>query len=584
MNKKYLPFLNWFPISSRVLRADLIAGVTVALVLIPQSMAYAQLAGLPPYMGLYAAFLPVLVAALFGSSKQLATGPVAVVSLLTASALMPLAGVGSDQFIGLAILMALMVGIVQLVLGIFKLGLIVNFLSHPVILGFTNAAAIIIGLSQIPKVFGVSMGRSETFVKDIWDVFQHLDQTHLPTLIFGVSALSGMWLLKKYVPKAPDVLIAVVVTTVVSWSIGFEEMGGTVVGHVPAGLPAFSIPVLDIDMIFHLLPTAVVIAMVGFMEAISIAKSVASRTKDRINPDQELIGQGLANIFGSFTQAYPASGSFSRTAVNFNAGAKTGMSSVFTALMVLITLLLLTPLLYHLPQAVLAAVIIIAVGGLIHYQSTLYAWNANKHDGIASLVTFVATLGFAPHLDKGIMAGAGLAMGMYLYRNMRPRIAHLGRFDDGTLRDLEVHPNLPTDQRIIVIRFDGGLFFANVSYFEDNILNAVSEKPDANYLLVIGDGINQLDASGEVVLHHLVDRLKNSNTTMVFAGLDRQVLEVMRRTQLYDNIGKENLFATKDMALASIYKRLGDNQFCPLLNPVSKDEELEPPVEEPAAS
>jgi len=253
-------------------------------------------------------------------------------------------------------------------------------------------------------------------------------------------------------------------------------------------------------------------------------------------------------------------------------------------LMVLITLLLLTPLLYHLPQAVLAAVIIIAVGGLIHYQSTLYAWNANKHDGIASLVTFVATLGFAPHLDKGIMAGAGLAMGMYLYRNMRPRIAHLGRFDDGTLRDLEVHPNLPTDQRIIVIRFDGGLFFANVSYFEDNILNAVSEKPDANYLLVIGDGINQLDASGEVVLHHLVDRLKNSNTTMVFAGLKRQVLEVMRRTQLYDNIGKENLFATKDMALASIYKRLGDNQFCPLLNPVSKDEELEPPVEEPAAS
>jgi len=175
-------------------------------------------------------------------------------------------------------------------------------------------------------------------------------------------------------------------------------------------------------------------------------------------------------------------------------------------------------------------------------------------------------------------------MGMYLYRNMRPRIAHLGRFDDGTLRDLEVHPNLPTDQRIIVIRFDGGLFFANVSYFEDNILNAVSEKPDANYLLVIGDGINQLDASGEVVLHHLVDRLKNSNTTMVFAGLKRQVLEVMRRTQLYDNIGKENLFATKDMALASIYKRLGDNQFCPLLNPVSKDEELEPPVEEPAAS
>ncbi|MCP4411779.1 MAG: sulfate permease [Gammaproteobacteria bacterium] len=584
MYKKFLPFLSWFPISSRVLRADLIAGITVALVLIPQSMAYAQLAGLPPYQGLYAAFLPVLVAALFGSSKQLATGPVAVVSLLTASALMPLAGIGDEQFIALAILMAMMVGIVQLTLGILKLGLIVNFLSHPVILGFTNAAAIIIGLSQIPKVFGISMGRSETFIKDIWDVFQHLDQTHLPTLVFGLSAILGMWLIKKNIPKAPDVLIAVIVTTVVSWGIGFEDMGGKVVGHVPAGLPDLSIPVLDIDMIFHLLPTAVVIAMVGFMEAISIAKSVASLSKDRIDPDQELIGQGLANIFGSFTQAYPASGSFSRTAVNFNAGAKTGMSSVFTALMVLITLLLLTPLLYHLPLAVLAAVIIMAVGGLIHYKSSMYAWNANKQDGIASLVTFVATLGFAPHLDKGIMAGAGLAMGIYLYRNMRPRVAHLGRFEDGTLRDLEVHPDLPTDQRIIVIRFDGGLFFANVSYFEDNILHAVSDKPEANYLLVVGDGINQLDASGEVVLHHLVDRLKNSNMTMVFSGLKRQVLDVMRRTQLYENIGRENLFATKDMALASIYKRLGDNQFCPLLNPELLISEPETPEEEPVTS
>ncbi len=584
MYKKFLPFLSWFPLSSRVLRADLIAGITVALVLIPQSMAYAQLAGLPPQKGLYAAFLPVLVAALFGSSKHLATGPVAVVSLLTASALMPLAGIGDEQFVALAILMAMMVGIVQLTLGILKLGLIVNFLSHPVILGFTNAAAIIIGLSQIPKVFGVSMGRSETFIKDIWDVFQHLDQTHLPTLVFALSAILGMWLIKRFIPKAPDVLIAVVVATVVSWSIGFENMGGKVVGHIPAGLPDLSTPVLDIDMIFHLLPTAVVIAMVGFMEAISIAKSVASQSKDRVDPDQELIGQGLANIFGSFSQAYPASGSFSRTAVNYNAGAKTGMSSVFTALMVLITLLLLTPLLYHLPQAILATVIIMAVGGLIHYKSSLYAWNANKYDGIASLVTFVATLGFAPHLDKGIMAGAGLAMGIYLYRTMRPRIAHLGRFEDGTLRDLEVHPDLPTDQRIIVMRFDGELFFANVSYFEDNILHAVSEKPEANYLLVVGDGINQLDASGEVVLHHLVDRLKNSNMTMVFSGLKRQVLEVMRRTQLYENIGRENLFATKDMALASIYKRLGDNQFCPLLNPELLIKEPEPPEEEPAAS
>ncbi len=565
MIKRLFPFVGWFPIKGTALRADLIAGITVALVLIPQSMAYAQLAGLPPYYGLYAAFLPGMVAALFGSSKQLATGPVAVVSLLTASALMPFADIGSERFIALAILMAMLVGLFQLALGVFKLGVVVNFLSHPVILGFTNAAAIIIGMSQLSKIFGVKMGRSESFIHDIWDVIQQVDHTHLPTLTFGIGAFAIMWLLRKYLPKIPNVLIAVGLTTAISWAIGFEGMGGRVVGTIPEGVPKLALPNFDLEMIRHLLPSAVVISLVGFMEAISIAKAVASQTRDRVDPNQELIGQGLANMIGSLGQAYPASGSFSRTAVNFNAGAHTGMSSVFTAIMVLITLLFLTPLLYHLPQAVLAAVIMMAVLGLIRFKSAVHAWNANKHDGIAAVVTFVATLGFAPHLDKGIMVGAGLAMGLYLYRTMRPRVAHLGRYEDGTLRDLRIHPHLPTDERIIVIRYDGELYFANVSYFEDIILQAVSEKPEANYVLVVGDGINELDASGERVLHHLVERLRGNGITLVFSGLKRQVLQVMRRTRLYDNVGDENIFATEDMALANIYDRLSDGQFCPLM-------------------
>ena len=687
---KFLPFLRWFPLKGDLLRADFMAGITVALVLIPQSMAYAQLAGLPPYYGLYAAFLPVAIAALFGSSNQLGTGPVAVVSLLTASSLAVLAVPGSDNFIALAIMLALLVGIVQLLLGVFKLGVIVNFLSHPVIVGFTNAAAIIIGLSQVSKLFGVPMGRSEVFIKDIVGVFQQIGDTHLPTLAMGAFAIAIMWGLKKYLPKWPGVLIAVVITTVLSFALHFEknaaakpeqiadanlsalvtqgmsaakrvddfnidiadksaelkkiqkengvqhirvvqleaelgltrieaqaaeqafnteknalktlqvvrsidakgntvavypvghapagmtldeteyrirklnakgfklEGGGEVVGSIPQGLPSVSIPTFNLDMLGSLLSAALVISLVGFMEAISIAKAVAAKTKQRIDPNQELIGQGLANMVGSMTQAFPVSGSFSRTAVNMNAGAKTGMASVITALFVLLTLLFLTPLLYHLPQAVLAAIIIMAVIGLVNFSAVKHAWQASRHDGIAAIATFIATLAFAPHLDSGIMVGAGLAIGLYLYRTMKPRVAILGRHGDGTLRDIKVYPGLPTSPHLMAIRFDGSLYFANVSYFEDAILEAVSNHPDAKYVLVVGDGINQLDASGEEVIHHLVDRLKSTGITLVFSGLKKQVLDVMRATGLFDAVSQANIFPTQEHAIAAIYERLGE--------------------------
>jgi len=688
---KFLPFLRWFPMKGDVLKADFMAGLTVALVLIPQSMAYAQLAGLPAYYGLYAAFLPVAVAALWGSSNQLGTGPVAVVSLLTASSLAVLAAPGSDQFIALAIMLALLVGIIQLLLGVFKLGVIVNFLSHPVIVGFTNAAAIIIALSQVSKLFGVPMGRSEHFINDIVGVVRLIGDTHLPTLAMGALAIAIMWSIKKYASKLPGVLIAVVVTTLLSWSLGFERNaagtlehiadaelqavvqqgmgaakrvdelnaqiaaksaalktsekadgeenigavqtraelallridlhdaeaaltrekaglrhlqvvrstdasgatlaiyradkapqgvtldetryrlrklnakgfqlvgGGEVVGAIPEGLPSVKMPSFNLDALGSLLSAALVISLVGFMEAISIAKAVAARTRQRIDPNQELVGQGLANMVGSFTQAFPVSGSFSRTAVNMNAGAKTGMSSVITALIVLVALLFLTPLLYHLPQAVLAAIIIMAVIGLVNFKAVKHAWQASRHDGIAAGATFIATLAFAPHLDSGIMVGAGLALGLYLYRTMSPRVAILGRYKDGTLRDLEVNPDLPTSKHLVAIRFDGSLYFANVSYFEDAVLEAVSNHPEAKYVLVVGAGINQLDASGEEVIHHLVDRLKSAGITLVFSGLKKQVLDVMRATGLFDAIGQDKLFATEDQAIASIYEHLGEN-------------------------
>lgn len=557
--------------TGNTVKADVIAGITVALVLIPQSMAYASLAGLPPYFGLYAAFLPVMIAALWGSSSQLGTGPVAVVSLLTASAITPLAAVGSPEFIALAIMLSFMVGAFQLMLGVFKLGVIVNFLSHPVIVGFTNAAAMIIALSQVNKIFGVEKQRSEFFLGDIWGMILNLGDTHVVTLIFGVVSVAGIMIAKKKWPKLPGVLIAVAGTTIVSWAIGFEKMGGAVVGTIPEGLPSLAVPTFNMEVFGVMVTNAIIISLIGFMEAISIAKAMAAKTKERIDPSQELIGQGLGNIFGSLSSAYPTSGSFSRSAVNMNAGALTGMSSVYTGIIVLITLLFLTPLLYHLPKAVLAAVIMTAVFGLINFNAVKHAWKASRHDGIASIVTFIATLAFAPHLDKGIMIGAGLAILLYLYRTMSPRVAILGRYKDGTLRDVKVN-DLETSEQIIAIRFDGSLYFANVAYFEDAILEAVSDKPNAEFILVVGDAINQLDASGEEVIHHLLLRLRENNIQLVFSGLKRQVLKVMRKTSLMEDLGDENIFANEDMALESIYKRLGessefDSVSCPLTYP-----------------
>ena len=582
MLNKFFPFLSWIHElkDPAILRADIIAGITVALVLIPQSMAYATLAGLPEVYGLYIAFVPVFIAALWGSSRQLGTGPVAVVSTMVATMLTPIVitMLGSEytreEFLGLYIptvmFLTLLVGLVQLALGLLRLGAIVNFLSHPVIVGFTNAAAIFIGLTQISKIFGVEMpgGASDHFLSvRILGVLENLGDTHMPTLLMGISAFAIMYLLKWFAPKVPGVLVAVVATTLVSYQIGFEEMGGSVVGTIPEGLPAFAVPAFNIEVLSQLLMGAIIIAMVGFMEAISIAKAMAAKSKDRIDPNQELVGQGMANITGSFFQSYPASGSFSRSAVNFNAGAKTGFSSVVTAIIVFITLLFLTPLLYHLPKAALAAVVIMAVFGLINFSSIKHIWVANKHDGVAAMVTFVVTLGSAPKLDHGIVFGAVLAVVLYLYRSMRPRVAVLGRYKDGKLRDVKINKDAPTDNNIVAVRFDGSLYFANVSFFEEAMLKAVSQYPDAKFLLVVGDAINQIDASGEEVLHHLVERLAESGVTVVFSGLKRQILDVLRATHLYELIGEQNIFIDEDLALDEIYHRLkldATGAVCPL--------------------
>ena len=565
---RLLPFLAWIGKckSPNVLTADFVAGITVALVLVPQSMAYAQLAGLPPYYGLYASFLPGIVAALFGSSRQLATGPVAVVSLMTAAALEPLA-LTPDMYVAYAISLAIMVGIFQMALGVLRLGVLVDFLSHPVVIGFTNAAAIIIATSQLSKIFGVVVEKGEHHYDTIWRVIvASTTDTHMLTLAMGILAIAIMAVMKKFVPKWPNVLVAVVITTVLSASFGFEKQGGAIVGVVPEGLTLPSVPTdVSWDILVQLISTAVIISIIGFMEAISIAKAMAARTRQRLDPNQELIGQGMSNIVSGLFQGYAVSGSFSRSAVNINAGAITGLSAVVTGCVVGATLLWLTPLLHHLPQATLAAVIMMAVINLIKIEPIIYAWRIQPHDGIVAVVTFVLTLIVAPHLETGIIVGVLLSLGLYLYRTMRPRISILSRDPDGTLRDSEVR-KLATCDNISLIRFDGSLYFANAGYLSDTILSRVASKPDLKFVIIDAEGINSIDATGEEMLHDLAMRLESLGIELLFARAKKQIMDILKRTKFFEHHGKEKFFRLRTHAFEYAWDKLGDDHAatCPL--------------------
>ncbi len=699
---KVFPFLAWFKDYDKAsLQLDALSGLTVALVLIPQSMAYAQLAGLPAYYGLYASFLPPMIAALFGSSRQLATGPVAVVSLMTAASLAPLATAGSPGYIAYAIMLALLVGVFQLTLGILRLGLVVNFLSHPVVNGFTNAAAIIIASSQLSKMFGVTVDTAPHHYETIIHVVKAATHyTHWPTLLMGIFAFGVMYGLKWLSPRIPNVLVAVVLTTSISWATGFQHDrntnieaiesstvrnliaqynkataslpafaegrtqfgealnqakqrhdeigvldaihqvdvvnlnisrmqakahgyreqirsilltgvpqsdgslaffpkdqvrdglesdgrtwrikvgnepldtgnlkmmgGGAVVGAIPKGLPSLTIPPIDMGVMLHLLPYAAIISLLGFMEAISIAKAMAGKTGQRLDPNQELIGQGLGNICGSIGKSYPTSGSFSRSAVNLQARAVTGLSSVFTSLAVVIVLLFFTPLLYHLPQSVLAAVIMMAVIGLLNVSGFIHAWKAKWYDGAISIISFVSTMVFAPHLDKGIMIGVGLSLMVFLYKSMRPRVVFLSRSEDEELRCVTTH-GLEECPYVTLVRFDGPLFFANASYLEDTISEIIRTKEGLNHILIAASGINDIDSSGEETLSLLVDRVRSNGIDISMSGVNESVMEVFGRTHFLAKIGEDHLFPTLEKAIVSIHESahaLDQGADCPLL-------------------
>jgi SulP family sulfate permease len=555
MKSAALSFFKPLQFDANSIKFDLIAGVTVSLVAIPQSLAYAQLAGVPAYYGLYAALIPTIIGALFGSSRQLSTGPVAMTSLLTAASVAPLAAHGTELFYSCVILLALFSGLLQMLFGMLKVGVLLNFLSHPVLMGFINAAALIIGMSQLPTLLGISAAQSTHFLLDIWHVISHIDTLHELSLAFGGTAILMLLALKRYAPKLPGVLITVALLTWASYGINFAEMGGKVIGVIPQGLPGISIPQLDWKTSITLLPAAFVIALISFMEAMSSAKVIAIKTRQPWDENKELIGQGLAKVASAFCHSMPVSGSFSRSALNLASNAQTSLSSVVSAIFVLLTLLFLTPLLYHLPKPVLAAVIMMAVLNLINFRVILSSWRASRDDGIAAITTFVATLAFAPNIQNGIIIGIILSLSLLLYRMMRPRIALLGLHQDGTLRDAARH-NLPRlHSRLGALRFDGALRFVNVSYFENAILKLERENPEVDCILIKCSGINEIDASGVDMLSNLITRFKSNNITLCFSGFKKQVQDVLDRTNLSAQIGVEHIFATDREAFDALYTR-----------------------------
>jgi SulP family sulfate permease len=504
--KSILPILDWLPnYNKNHLKGDFIAGITVGIMLIPQGMAYAMLAGLPPIYGLYAAIVPQLIYAILGTSRQLGVGPVAMDSLLVAVSVSQFAQADSEQYIALAILLAFMVGAIQLLLGIFRLGFLVNFLSHPVISGFTSAAALIIGFSQLKYLMGVDLERSQFLHEILWGAVQQIPEVNLYTFALGVLGMVIMVGTKKISPSIPAPLVVVVLGVLAAWILGLDSYGVAIVQDVPSGLPKLQVPDLDKTAISELFTSAITIALVAFMEAIAVAKAIHVRHNDyKIVPNQELIALGMANLVGSFFQSFPGTGGFSRSAVNDQAGAKTNLAAIISAFFVMLTLLFLTPLFYYLPKAILASIIMVAVFKLISVQDSIDLWkNGHKRDFIILIATFIATLSIG--IQRGILVGVLLSIFRMLYDTMYPEIS---------LNACKLEIPLDT----LIVRFEEQLYFGNSNYFKEkiealltydfknnNTNSSVSSSILRKHLILDGSRINKIDSTGQKALEYIMN-------------------------------------------------------------------------------
>lgn len=531
---------------------DVIAGLTTAVMLIPQAMAYAMLAGLDPITGLYASTLPVLAYAVLGTSRQLAVGPVAMVSLLVASGVAPLAGGDTARAAALGALLAGMVGALQWAMGAVRLGFLVRFLSHPVIAGFTSAAALVIAASQLKHVLGLDIPASEHLGEVLWATVTSASRTHLPTLLVAIASLATLTALQRIAPRAPRFLVVVALGTLAVPLLGLDGMGVRTVGPVPAGLPVPSLPSVDGATVRALLPTAITIALVGFLESVSVASGLARKHRYDLDADQELRALGAANLVGAVFQGYPVTGGFSRTAVNDQAGARSGLAAVVTAVAVILTLLFLTPLFEGLPRAVLAAIIISAVASLVQPREAAHLWRVSRPDLALMGLTFVATLALG--VEPGIALGVGASLLWFIWQTSAPHVAVLGRLPGTEIyRKLDRNPAAVATPGVLAVRVDAPLYFPNTAFLRTTLraLVVTADVP-VRHLVLDATGIGSIDASGLAVLEEVRDDLAARGVTLWLASLRGPVRDRLERAHLLDAIGAEHVVQRVHDAMTAI--------------------------------
>lgn len=557
--KSFFPVIEWLSNYKRsYLKGDLFAGLTVGVMLIPQGMAYALIAGLPPVYGLYASIVPQIIYAIFGTSRQLSVAPVAMDSLLVAAGVSIIAVEGTEVYIAYAILLAFFMGAFQVLLGIFRLGFITNLLSKPVISGFTFAAALIIGINQLKYLLGVDIEKSNHIHEVVTNVFFRMPETHIVTVLIGIAGILIIIGLKKFYNKIPGSLLAVIFGTTIVYVFHLDQVGVAIVKEIPNGLPRFSLPDLTLSKWIELVPLAMTISVVAFMESFSVSKAIEAQKKDhKVRPNQELISLGMANVVGSFFQSYPVAGGFSRSAVNTQSGARTPLASIISAALVALTLVFLTPLFYYLPETILASVIMVAVIGLVDLSYVRQLWKNNKIEFGLLLATLLSTLIFS--MVMGIVTGIVISILVLLYRSAYPHIAKLGRVKGHyEFRNIERFKELDVWNNLLILRVDAPLTFVNIQYFRDYIDTELNKSKSKIDTIVLDAGpVSYMDATATEGFRDLLSMLEKRNVRLLLSEVVGPVRDILHKTGLMDYLGSESIFLNLNGAVESVVSEGG---------------------------
>jgi sulfate permease, SulP family len=549
--RRWFPFLQWPRLDAKLLRNEIVAGITVALVLVPQSVAYAALAGMPLVTGLYAALLPALVGVLWSSSTRLSVGPTALTCLLVAASLNGLAEPGSSQWVQLGVWLALLSGALQWLLGALRSGWVLNLVSSPVLTGFTQAAGLLIIASQLPALLGLKGPLSSLWQQPVFDT---------RSLAFGLLCLAALLLARRWVPKWPAVMLVVIAAGAVSAWMAFGQQGGAVIGSLPSGLPSAYWPAWPgWGSLQPLLLPALVIALVSFLETASSARAESQQSGQRWDENQDLIGQGLAKLASAFSGSFPTSASFSRSALNLYAGAASGWATLAMVICVLLVLLFLTPALAHVPRAVLAAVVIVAVMGLVKPSAFVQLWRISRVECATALVTFALTLWFAPRIDWGVLAGVLMGLLHFLYQRLHPRIIEVGLHPDGSLRDRHLWHLPALAPQLYALRMDAALDFASASGFERNILAHLSEHPEVRHVCLFAQPINRIDATGVQAFGQLRQQLQGRGIALHISGLKLPVETVLLRAHELPDGPLLHRYRTEAETLAALLRLQEEN-------------------------